>query len=160
MTKGDNLNTQAIIARAISHSDGHTVKHPTGADMNIKVFASETGGTYSLMETVLPPGGIVPLHIHESEDENNYILEGRLQMSIGEQVYDAGPGDYVVAPRGITQRFENTGSTPCRFLTTFTPGGAEGFFKDAGELIAAAAPAKPDPAALKALQQKYHLTYL
>ncbi|WP_266182128.1 cupin domain-containing protein [Dyella humicola] len=154
------MNTQTLTARAIAHSDGHNVKHPTGADMNIKVFASETGGTYSLMETVLPSGGVVPLHIHESEDENNYILEGQLQMSIGDQVYDAGPGDYVVAPRGITQTFRNSGSTPCRFLTTFTPGGAEGFFKDAGELIAAAAPAKPDPAVLKALQKKYHLTYL
>jgi quercetin dioxygenase-like cupin family protein len=149
-----------IKARAIKHDEGHVVKHPTGADMNIKVFASETGGAYSLMETILPPGGVVPLHVHEAEDENNYILEGSLTMVIGQQTYVAGPGSYVVAPRGVTQRFVNNDTVPCRFLTMFTPGGAEGFFREAGELILKAAPEKPDPSDMSRLQKKYCLTYL
>lgn len=148
------------IARMIESPDGHHVLHPSGARMNIKVFSAETGGAYSLMETVLPPGGTVPLHIHEDEDENNFILEGELSMRIGDAVYMAKAGSYVVAPRGITQHFHNAGNEPCRFLTTFTPGGAEGFFKEAGELIRLAAPGKPSAEALAELQRKYRLRYL
>lgn len=75
-------------------------------------------------------------------------------MQIGEAVYLAGPGSYVVAPRGVQQYFKNEGDTHCRFLTTFTPGGAEGFFKEAGELIRRVAPEKPSPDQLILLQQK------
>lgn len=154
------MSSNSITARMISPNEGHHVLHPTGAHMNIKVFATETGGIYSLMETVLPPGGVVPRHIHQGEDENNFILEGQLTMQIGEAVYLAEPGSYVVAPRGIEQYFKNEGDTDCRFVTTFTPGGAEGFFKEAGELIRLAAPEKPSPDQLVQLQQKYGLRYL
>lgn len=154
------MSNVEIKQRAIEKDEGHMVKHPTGADMNIKVFASETGGAYSLMETVLPPGGVVPLHVHEAEDENNYILEGKLTMVIGDRTYAGGPGTYVVAPRGVTQHFINNEMVPCRFLTMFTPGGAEGFFREAGEIILKAAPSKPDPEEIARLQEKYRLTYL
>ncbi|WP_269509054.1 cupin domain-containing protein [Burkholderia sp. IMCC1007] len=145
--------------RMIPASEGFQVKHPNGADMLIKVFAADTDGAYSLMETTLPPGAIVPRHVHEDEDENNLILEGELTMHIGNTTYVAGPGAYVIAPRGVEQHFVNAGSGNCRFLTTFTPGGAEGFFKEAGELIKAAAPAKPDAGAIARLQEKYKLRY-
>ncbi|BDH46018.1 hypothetical protein TUM12370_20620 [Salmonella enterica subsp. enterica serovar Choleraesuis] len=154
------MNSRAVTARMVSSDEGHHVIHPTGASMSIKVFANETGGIYSLMETVLPPGGIVPRHIHKGEDENNFILEGELTMHIGESVYLAEPGSYVVAPRGVEQYFKNHGDTDCRFLTSFTPGGAEGFFKEAGELIHRSAPGKPDPELMVQLQQKYGLRYL
>ncbi|MBJ3816638.1 cupin domain-containing protein [Shimwellia pseudoproteus] len=154
------MSNTAITARMVGSDEGHHVLHPTGANMSIKVFANETGGIYSLMETVLPPGGVVPRHIHKGEDENNFILEGELTMEIGENIYQAGPGSYVVAPRGVEQYFKNNGDTDCRFLTSFTPGGAEGFFKEAGELIRRSAPEKPNPELMAQLQQKYALRYL
>lgn len=154
------MSSNSIKARMISSDEGHQVLHPTGARMNIKVFATETGGVYSLMETVLPPGGEVPRHIHEGEDENNYILEGQLTMQIGEVFHLAGQGSYVVAPRGVQQYFKNDGDSDCRFLTTFTPGGAEGFFREAGELIRRLAPERPTPEELLQLQQRYGLSYL
>lgn len=49
------MTDATTIARMIESADGHPVLHPSGARMNIKVFAAETGGAYSLMETVLPP---------------------------------------------------------------------------------------------------------
>jgi quercetin dioxygenase-like cupin family protein len=147
-------------ARVVQREEGHIVRHPSGANLSIKVFAIETGSVYSMMEAILPPGGVIPLHIHENEDENNYILEGELTAHIGDQKHKAGAGSYVVAPRGVTQYFKNEGIVPCRFLTTFTPGGAEGYFKEAGALVAKCAPEKPSLAALKALQEKYRIQYM
>ena len=97
--------------------------------MNIKVFANETGGLYSLMETVLPPGGVVPRHIHTGDDENNFILEGQLTMQIGEDFHLAGPGSYVVAPRGVQQYFKNDGDSNCRFSHHFYSWRSRRFFQ-------------------------------
>ncbi|WXL27887.1 cupin domain-containing protein [Ectopseudomonas mendocina] len=147
-------------ARHVSAVDGHKVRHPSGAFMNIKVFAHETNGAYSLMETVLPPGGVVPKHVHEHEDENNYILDGQLTMHIGDEVFTAKAGSFVVAPKGVTQFFRNDGYEDCRFLTTFTPGGAEEYFREAGELIKSTPNGRPSREKLLALQEKYALRYL
>jgi quercetin dioxygenase-like cupin family protein len=147
-------------ARFVSPHQGHQVRHPSGAHMNIKVFAHETGGAFSLMETILPPGAVVPKHIHADEDENNYILDGQLTMHIGDTVYAAKAGSFVLAPKGVTQFFRNDGYVDCRFLTTFTPGGAEEYFREAGELIKQAESGRPNPAQLLALQAKYRLRYL
>lgn len=156
------LEKNASVARArwISPAQGHRVKHPAGADLCIKVFAHETHGVYSLMETVLPPGGVIPLHIHAAEDENNYIVEGELLMTIGEDIFHAKAGSFVVSPRGVTHVFRNLGDEPCRFLTTFVPGGAEGFFKEIGDLAAKRAPEKPTQAEIDALRRKYNIAYL
>jgi quercetin dioxygenase-like cupin family protein len=149
-----------VRAQMIASEEGHAIKHPTGAAMNIKVFAEETRGAYSLMETLLPGGGVIPAHIHATEDENTYIVEGELLMTIGEQTFHAKTGSFVIAPKGVVQTFRNPANTPCRFLTTFVPGGAEGFFKEVAEMIAEFAPSVPSPESIRALQRKYHLTYL
>lgn len=148
----------AALARTIRADGGHIVRHPSGATMSIKVFAAETGGEYSLMETILPSGGVIPLHVHAHEDENTFVIEGKLTMQIGEEVFQVEAGDYVVAPRGVDQTFKNEGVGTCRFLTTFTPGGAEGFFKEVGEILADR-PGRLDPEVNKALQAKYGFTY-
>ncbi|HCE6896738.1 cupin domain-containing protein [Pseudomonas aeruginosa] len=154
------MNGHSIVARMVSRGEGRHIRHPSGALMNVRVLSDETGGVYSMMETVLPPGGVVPRHVHEDEDENNYILEGQLTMQIGEVVHVAVPGSYVVAPRGIEQCFRNEGLVDCRFLTTFLPGGAEGFFLEAAELMRRSAPGRPDARVFERLQRKYGLRYL
>lgn len=155
------LATIAEAPRLIESGQGYLIKHPsTAAEMNIKVLAEETSGAYSLVESVLPPGGVIPPHVHATEDENNYIVEGEMLMTIGDSTYHATAGSFIIAPKGMVQTFKNPGDAPCRFMTTFIPGGAEGFFKEAAELVAKLAPARPSPEALKALQGKYNLTYL
>lgn len=160
MTQLASKHVIAAEPRLVAENGGHRIKHPSGADMQIKIFSDEANGAYSLMQTILPPGGVIPLHIHEGEDENNYIVEGELLMTIGTEAFHAKAGSFVVAPKGVTQTFTNPGPDACRFLTTFVPGGAEGFFKEAAELMAASMTNALDPDALEMLQSKYRLTYL
>lgn len=147
--------------RLIAQDDGYRINHPkNGAEMRIKIFSADSGGLYSMMETVLPPGAIVPLHTHANEVENNLILAGTLTMEIGDDIYFAEAGSYVVSPKGIKHRLKNDGTTDCRFVTTFMPGGAEGFFEEAFELMRRAAPQSPDQEEMLQLQRKYGLHYL
>ena len=41
-------------AIVVKPEDGHVVRHPSGAVITVKVHAHETGGAYSLLESVLP----------------------------------------------------------------------------------------------------------
>ena len=39
----------------------------------------------------MPPGGGPPLHVHRNEDETFYIVEGQIDIVLGEETVTAGP---------------------------------------------------------------------
>ena len=49
--------------------------------ITFKALGEETGGEYSLYEQTVPPQLEVPPHIHHSETEAFYVLEGNSSSS-------------------------------------------------------------------------------
>ncbi len=49
---------------------------------------------------VFPPETFVPPHIHPTQDEYVYVLEGELTLAVGAADHAAGPGDLVRLPMG------------------------------------------------------------
>jgi mannose-6-phosphate isomerase-like protein (cupin superfamily) len=94
------------------------------------VTGEETGGAYFAMEAIVPAGGGPPLHIHRNEDETFYVVEGRVDFRLGDDLVTAGPGDFVNVPRGRVHNFHNPGPDPMRMILTFTPAGIEKFFEE------------------------------
>ena len=52
-------------------------------------------------ETYDPPGTFVPPHIHPTQDEFIWVLEGRFDLHLGRDQVQAHPGDLVRMPRGL-----------------------------------------------------------
>lgn len=52
---------------------------------------------------------IAPLHVHHADDEAWYVLAGRLGFRLGDEELSAGPGQTVLAPRGVAHTFWNAG---------------------------------------------------
>ena len=52
-------------------------------------------------ETLDPPGTFVPPHIHPTQDEFIYVLEGRFDLVLDGQSANASGGDLIRLPRGI-----------------------------------------------------------
>ncbi len=122
------------------------------------VSSATTGGAFALIEVDCDPDGGTPPHIHHNEDETFYILTGRFEIQIEEQIIEADPGDCVFAPRGRVHCWRNIGGSQGRFLVTLSPGGLENFFMEMGEVGGAPNPA--DPAAMEklmALAMRYGL---
>lgn len=118
-----------------------------GDTYTVTVSAEITGGAYGLVEAAVPPGSGPPPHLHTREDEAFYLLDGQLEFTAGEQTVLAGAGDFVFLPRGNLHRFTNPGVLPARALILVSPGGFEGFFRDAGTPARPGEPAPPfDPA--------------
>lgn len=70
---------------------------------------------YALRLIEIAPGGHTPHHAHPFEHEN-YVLEGRGRLHVGEDAYDVAPGSVMFVPNGAHHWFENIGEEPFRFL--------------------------------------------
>jgi quercetin dioxygenase-like cupin family protein len=77
----------------------------------------------SLLEFTVEPGGAVDLHLHKRQSDSFYVLEGELELQVGERVVVAPAGSYVLAPPHVVHRFRNAGDSPARVLNLHTPGG-------------------------------------
>ena len=95
---------------------------------------AETDGAYFVMEGLVPPDAGPPPHIHHNQAETFYIVEGRLEIMLGDQVREAKAGDFVHISKGTPHRFLNRSQTPAKMILTFVPAGeAEQFFREAFE---------------------------
>ena len=90
----------------------------------IKTTAEDTGGQMTIVEITEPANEQAPLHVHHTEDEAFWILDGSATFEVGGQTIEARAGDYVFGPRDIPHRY-TVGADGCRMLFIFTPGGFE-----------------------------------
>ena len=74
-----------------------------------------TDSTFAF-ETNSDPGQFVPVHIHPTQDEFIYILEGRLDAVLDGRDYAASPGDLLRLPMGIPHGLFNKSEQPMKCL--------------------------------------------
>ena len=106
-----------------------------GHAITFKSPGTETGGAAFIWEIQSPPGTMVPPPIHRVEDEFIYLVEGELEVTVGDQTHTLGPGDLAKMPRGVPHAIRMTGTGPARTLWTVVPAGKmESLFRALGAL--------------------------
>ena len=124
---------RGLIIRA---GQAERVRSPLGGDVTYLARGGDTGGAFTALEFLVPPGEGPPLHVHTREEEWVYLLEGELRWKLGDELSTASPGASLFIPRGAAHGFHNATDTPARMLATFTPAGIEGFFDRLADLTA------------------------
>jgi uncharacterized RmlC-like cupin family protein len=66
------------------------------------------------------PRFIAPLHLHRSDDEAWYVLEGVLRVKVGNDDVELRSGSGVLVPRGIPHTYWNPGPDRVRYLLIMT----------------------------------------
>lgn len=74
-------------------------------------------------ETLDPPGTGVPPHVHPTQDEHIYILEGVFTLYLDGKWETAGPGDTVRMPKGLPHAYYNRSEGMTRGLFWVSPAG-------------------------------------
>ncbi|WP_400190519.1 cupin domain-containing protein [Hymenobacter sp. B81] len=121
-----------------------------GGYLQMLISPEQTGGSFALLDITLPRGSEPPRHRHTREDETFYVLDGRVQFAVGDEVVTGEAGQAVFAPRNVAHHF--TILTPqARMLTLITPGEFANYFLEFSSPIAEAptqlqAPQGPPPA--------------
>lgn len=113
-----------------------------GTLTRVRASSQDTGGRYTLLEVVAPPGLQAPLHVHHVEDEGFHVLEGSLTVFVGDDVVELGPGDHAFGPHGVPHRFA-VGPEGARMIWVLTPGGFENMIEEAS--VPALAETVPPP---------------
>ena len=86
-------------------------------------YMKAQGESCFCFETFDPPGTFVPLHIHPKQDEFIYVLEGTLDLQLGDQKVKAVQGDLVRMPMAIPHAYYNNSEAPARAVFWVSPGG-------------------------------------
>ncbi|MVM33538.1 cupin domain-containing protein [Spirosoma sp. HMF4905] len=113
-----------------------------GTLMKVLVDGEQTNGRFAQIDVTTRPGAEPPLHTHTREDEAIYLLEGSIRFTIGEHVFIAKAGDYVLMPKGIPHTFQVLTET-ARTILTISPAGFENFFRHPSQAKPAQMPVLP-----------------
>jgi quercetin dioxygenase-like cupin family protein len=125
-----------------------------------KATGAQTGGTFSLVEALCPPGYATPLHIHYLEDEALYVLEGQVSVTTGGATTLAAAGSFVYQPRGIAHGFRVEGDQAARILCQAVPDGVDHGSPDQARQPSVLGPAALELETLADLAARYRIDVL
>lgn len=101
--------------------------------MRVLAASAETNRKFTLVEFTGGAGAWTVPHVHRGMEESFFILDGEFTFRVGEEEIPAGPGTYVLVPRG-SPHVLGAGPSGGRLLTLMVPGGLEDMFFELSEL--------------------------
>jgi quercetin dioxygenase-like cupin family protein len=125
------------------------------------ITGDHSGGTVAAFEIVVPAGQrlAAPAHSHDHYEETIYGIAGVLTWAVDGARIDVGPGQALCIPRGAVHRFDNNGSQDVKALCLITPAAiGPQFFREAAEVIDAAAGGPPDRVKMAEIMRRHGLT--
>ncbi|HXR78281.1 MAG TPA: cupin domain-containing protein [Bryobacteraceae bacterium] len=100
-----------------------------------------------------------PAHSHDHYEETIYGINGALTWTVNGIQVDVGPGQVLCIPRGAIHRFENNGAQDVKALCVITPAAiGPQYFREAAEVIYAAAGGPPDRVKMAEIMRRHGLT--
>lgn len=142
-----------------SHTAPISERRFLGLPTWIKADRALTGGHFSLIEQVIPPGFESPWHVHRSEDESFYVIDGQMSVIFEGSRTLLQPGDFAFGPRGIPHGFRIEGEKPARVLLMTTGSGFADFVAETST-PSDAPPVPPDMGLLVAAAERHDIAIL
>lgn len=121
----------------------------------VKAGTDDTEGRFSMLEVLVTHD--VPLHIHDSDDESFYLLEGELEVTFEGRAYTAQPGGFTLLPHGVPHAIHRLSAQTPRLLQVSSPGGFEKFAEAVAETMGTG---ELDLAAMHNIAGRYDMTFL
>jgi quercetin dioxygenase-like cupin family protein len=118
-------------------------------------------GSIAAFECTVPgtKGLPAPAHSHDHYEETPYGVDGALTWTVDGKPIDVGPGQVLCIPRGAIHHFANHGIQDVKTLCVITPGAiGPQYFREAAEVINAAAGGPPDRVKMAAIMRRHGLT--
>src|SRR5215471_14937833 len=125
------------------------------------ITGENSSGTVAAFEVVVPARQrlAAPAHSHDHYEETIYGLDGVLTWTVDGKQFDLGPGEALCIPRGAVHRFDNHGIGAARALCLITPAAiGPQYFREAAEVINAAAGGPPDRIQMAEIMRRHGLT--
>ncbi len=125
------------------------------------VTRDDSNGNASVFEVFVPAGEklAAPAHQNDAYEEILYGIEGVLTWTVDGTPIEVGPGQALCIPRGAVHRFDNLGREDAKQLAVITPAiMGPAYFREAAEVIGAAAGGPPDRARMTEVFRRHGMT--
>lgn len=122
------------------------------AQMRVLAAGEATGRAFTLAEVTGGEGPWTVPHLHRGMEESFFVLDGEFTFPVGEETIPAGPGSYVLVPRG-TRHTISAGAGGGRLLVLMVPG--NDWHKMFFELASLPPNSITDPTVRAAISAKY-----
>ena len=97
--------------------------------LDVKISGSDTDGDLAVFEqTSLSQGKGTPLHIHNSQDEIFYVIEGAYKFQVGNDKYDLTTGESIFLPRQVAHAWTQVSEKGKMTVIVQPAGKLENFF--------------------------------
>jgi quercetin dioxygenase-like cupin family protein len=123
--------------------------------------ADDSSGSIAAFELTVPGAErlLAPAHSHDHYEETIYGIDGMLTWTVDGRQIEVGPGQSLCIPRGAIHRFDNNGSQDAKALCVITPAAiGPQYFREAAEVIKAAAGGPPNRAQMAEIMRRHGLT--
>jgi quercetin dioxygenase-like cupin family protein len=130
-------------------------------EVRFLITGENSTGTVAVFEVVVPAAQrlMAPAHSHAHYEETVYGIDGVLTWTVDGKLIDLGPGQALCIPRGAVHRFDNNGTEDVKELCVVTPAAiGPQYFREAAEVIKAAAGGPPDRGKLAEIMRRHGLT--
>ncbi len=97
--------------------------------LDVKVSGNDTDGSLAIFEqTSLSQGKGTPLHIHHSQDEVFYVIEGSYYFQVGDEKFKLEKGDSIFLPRKVPHAWTQVSDSGKMTVVLQPAGKLEEFF--------------------------------
>jgi quercetin dioxygenase-like cupin family protein len=103
-----------------------------GTPFRVVVPASDTSGHAVVLTVDMPPGLHVDAHTHESEEQINIVVSGKVRFRVGDEETVLGAGGLLLMPRDVEHELWNDTEEFAQIIEIYTPPGMEEKFVQAG----------------------------
>lgn len=103
-----------------------------GVVMKCLLSGEQTAGQFCLLENRSDGNTRTPIHVHASDDETLYIIEGEMTALLDGRPRRLTAGESIFLPRGIPHQLMNMSGNPSRYILIGTPALFERFLKEGG----------------------------
>jgi quercetin dioxygenase-like cupin family protein len=149
-TAATNTNSDATVHLASGEGRVHSM---IDGDHVAKATVADDEGSFELFEVIAPAKPMAPPHV-SPWSAVLYLLEGRLDVLVGDTTYAVEPGGTVVCPAGTPVSFEVVGE-PARLLAITSGNRAGQFFADLAGSVPADKPVTESLDAILSVTQRH-----
>ena len=135
-------NPDALVQPYLATADAAPRWWHDGQLWSVLADQARTDGSFSMFDVVAPRGTGAPPHLSVEADAFYYVLDGAVDVLLGDDVRSAGKGDFVFVPRG-TPHARRTTSETAHLLHLRTPAGFERMLEACGGRTEADGPPPP-----------------
>ena len=125
------------------------------------ITGEKSNGSIAAFEIMVPAAErlAAPAHSHDHYEETIYGIQGVLTWTVDGKQIDVAPGQALCIPRGAIHRFDNNGRQDAKALCVITPAAiGPQYFREAAEVINAAAGGPPDRLKMAEIMRRHGLT--